>query len=614
MNLSQIRPDVNVQMLNNKELLMAHMTTHAYYKEFRRGRGKEHWDLEQVIETHNEIREEIEQRDDVEHDYINALDNEAVEAEALHIEMQHKETTAEKWVDELLQADSVDKHIRENPPSADWFSKAANFLQQEDASIDLEDHVKFSSKSFDQVDESVQEWVQEAHGEEVGVVGYYLNEQTESGVLFVEDGVEYHLYADTLPVASNESQTEALESYDALTRLLQDGVRAERARNIIKQQDEWVIPNNPSDYGMAEPDTSWGDVDKSMSAYLSGEDADADSWEDASEDVRSTITSYHSASASGNPADNFSDLWGPHHRPGGDVVYNGVVAAKAANSGARSDPDTPTDIRDDIESHLNSHLEEFADEYDDIEGPEQMLQAHTHAVSDEQGPHYADENPRSDKRYRWYVWDQEEAEMWLENQEGFELTEPEQDANFVRYEQTDQELYDTKMEWRGPAYPDYGHTPVLDGRPVLFEVGFVNETPEGQDYDETTVKAVMFQIEEPPDIMMMDEEQVEQAAKIQSDLDFYWYVWERSEAETYLMENALPHSNTEKDGNFYRIELEDPNQYEEVIRTWEGSRSSVDGVPAGGQKPRRVVYGVTEEGEKERQAIEFLVSNPFEAE
>jgi hypothetical protein len=34
-------------------------------------------------------------------------------------------------------------------------------------------------------------------------------------------------------------------------------------------------------------------------------------------------------------------------------------------------------------------------------------------------------------------------------------------------------------------------------------------------------------------------------------------------------------------------------------------------VAAGGQKPRRVAYGETESGETERQAIEFLISNPF---
>lgn len=778
MNVTQIRPDISPQTLSDEELLMAHMTMHAYYKEFRLGRGKEHWDLETVVETHDEIREEIELRDNVEHDYISALDNEAVnEVQAMEVEMAHKEDAAKEWAKELLQADDVDQHIRENPPSADWFLKAVEFVEQEDPTLDLTEYVSFAAKSPETLENGVGEWVQEASdADDPGVVGYYLNDQTETGVLFLKEGIEYVLYADTLPVERAESQTEVLESYNQLVRLVQDGARAERARNIIKQQDSWTVPSDPDSYDLADPNTDWSSVDTSMSAYLNGEDADADSWEDADADVRRAITSYHSASASGNPADSFSDLWGPHHRPGGDVVYNGVVAAKAANSGARSDPDTPTDIRDDIESHLNGHIREFADEFEDIEPPDtdQMFEQqeatidlnvwatfladisgdfnsdnvgmdnfHTwianrfpgvgaSAVSEEfpaeemddgmgrdqaleklgaledqmndeeppridlnvwatvlsdisgdfvpenvdmrnfwslianefpgvspddvaelfdgssmsdgfgrdqalqwlenleeqanfdQGTLYLGEIVNTSEEYRWYVWSGEsEADEWLRKHD-FDASAPtEEDSGWLAVEVDERNFDEYRREWKGNQRPPDDFDPDEDvpvpeeeddPRPVLFNFGIGS----GED-ESAVVSSIWFQIEPPEDAGDANTKQgilnasIDLAQIIDTSIDFYWYMWDRTEIETWLQEQDLPLGQKEQDGDFVRVNLHDPEKYDKLWRAWQGRRTKPsDGTLAGGEKPRRVVLGETSEGEQERQAIEFLVRRPTE--
>lgn len=603
MNVQQIRPDIDVQTLNEEELLMAHMTAHAYYKEFRLGRGKEHWDIEQVVEVHDKIRDEIEQRDGVDHDYISALDNESVEIEAMQVEMGHKESTAESWAKKVIQADDVDQFIKEEPPSADWFIQAQEFIEQEDGSIDLTNHVDLSTTPFEDLSEPTQDWVEQASDEEAGVVGYHVNEQTDTGTILMQKGVEYVLCADTLTVMETESLKDVLQSYNKVVRLIQDGVRAERAHNIINQEEEWTVTSNPESYDLMDPDSEWSDSYTSEEAYLQAANTDAESWDEASEEIRQQITEYHTVSASGEPAASFEDLHGPQFTPEGQLCFDGVVQSRMDN--ANQSTEWPQDLRDDVDAQLSQHFDQFAEEFEEIED---MSQGDI-AVDDS---HMAEESAgQPGHNYRWYEWDQDEAETWLENH-GFEVTEPTRQANFLVYEQNNGNLFDEFVEWRGPCSPDFGHVPELDGRPILFRLGYVNEEPPMQSYDEASIDAIMFQTERPPDVEM--EGEITQAKIMDAGIDYYWYQWNRAEVETFLMERNKGHFEKEEDGEWLKVTMNNPNKYEKVHKTWEGSRQPVDDITAGGKKPRRITYGETENGEKEVQSMEFLIGNPFEDE
>lgn len=593
MSVHQIRPDIDVQTLNDEELLMAHMTMHAYYKEFRLGRGKDHWSMEEVVETHDEIKDEIEQREETDHEYISALDNESVEAvQAMEVEMAHKEDTAKEWAKDLLQAEDVDQHIRENPPSADWYTKAVDFVEQEDETLDLNEHVSFAAQSYESLKEEVQEWVEQASDTEAGVVGYYLNESTETGVLFLKDGVEYELYADTLHVESAESQTEVLESYNRLVRLVQDGARAERARNILLQEEDWVVPDEPEEYDMADPETDWEEIDTSLDAYLQGEGSEVENWDEVSEEVRQRITSYHSASASGEPADSFEDLWGPHHAPGGKLVTDGVIQTKAENSGIEDNADTPQDIRDDIEAHLNGHIEELSQEYDEVDPAE--LEEHV-----EQGEVIEGAND-----FQWYIWDQGEVEAWL-NARGIDVGEAEEEGDFTSYQVADTEPgeYDRVVqEWRGPMFPPHRFVEQLDERPYYVTLG---ANADDTTADLLNVKFLTSTPEQFDDL---------QQAKIIEDheSDWYWYQWDRNEVEVWLTERDYNPGLGRSRGGFLSVEVNSSDRYDQLNTNWEGRRSTPDtpDLP-GGEKPRRVTYGFTEQGDREIQRIDFLVNSEF---
>lgn len=589
-NVAQIRPEIDPMDLSNEEILMAHMTCHAYYKEFRLGRGKEHWSMEEVVQKHEEIREEIEMRDDVEHDYISALDNESVEAvQAMEVEMGHKEDTAKEWAKELLQADDVDQHIRENPPSADWYNKAVEFVEQEDATLDLTEHVSFAAQSYESLNEEVQEWVEQSADAEAGVVGYYLNESTETGVLFLKDESEYKLYADTLHVESSESQTEVLDSYNTLIRLVQDGARAERARNVLLQEEHWVTPDEPEDVELEDPETDWDEVDTSVDAYLQAEDTDAENWEEASDEVRQRITAYHSASSSGVPAESFEDLWGPQCAPGGRVVYDGISQLKASNSGVDENPETPQDIRDDIEAQLNGYIEQFSEEYDDIEvGSDEVEQGEVFDGGDD---------------FEWYIWDEDEVGTWLQTQ-GIEAGEPERQGHYLSYPVSERrdEYDDIYQEWRGPMIPPYQFVPELDEKPYLVTLGSYGN------HMYADLLNVKFLVERPPQFEEIDQAKINQ----DYDQDWYWYQWDRNEIDVWLREREYNAGVGDDRDGFLSFEVNSPDRYDQLDTTWEGRRSPPDepNLP-GGEKPRRVVYGQTEDGDREVQRVDFLTNSQF---
>lgn len=590
-NINQIGTDIDVEQLEDDELLMAHMALHAYYKEFRMGRGKDGWTLEEVVQMHDEIRQTIEDRDEIDHDYISGLDNESVDAvQKLDIEMGHREDMAKEWVDDLLQSESVSKHVQQNPPNADWYTKAVDFLEQEDPTINLTEHVTFAAQSFETFDEGIQDWIKQAAGNEVGAVGYHFNEDTETGALFLKQEGEYAVYVDNTELETTESQTEALEMYQGAVRYIQDGGRCQYVVNELTQEANWEVIQTPEELELASPDTEL-EGEFTLEEFRQEFDYDEEeSWDEFSEEDRKEITQRFTISASGSPAEEFSDLHAPRVTSDGQMVLQAVVETKQANSGISGEIDIPGNIRDDVESNLNGIIEQFSEEYG-TSGPD--------TITLEQGELI----PDVDDDHRWYVWEQDEARRWMDS-EGIDYGEPELRGTFIQFPVNDQDDYGIiKNEWFGPSWAPHFFIQELDRKPMLVTLGMEDEESRQGD-----IISIQFQVEEPPEF------NIGQMEVVDADMDWYWYQWNEPEVETWLHDRELAVMEQEEDDQFIRAVVQEPDQFEKLDRSWQGSRSKPTDATtlAGGEKPRRVVYGETEDGEKVVQAVEFLKDNPVE--
>lgn len=244
----------------------------------------------------------------------------------------------------------------------------------------------------------------------------------------------------------------------------------------------------------------------------------------------------------------------------------------------------------------------------------------------------------------WYVWDQSEAEEWLE-QRDFDVTEPTRQSGMALYPQTEGELFHTSFEWRGPIQRGEVLDPRLDGKPYLVEWGFQTEVPDLPEHP--TISQVGFRVEPPADGVELnqkllgleedsseeesessdeDEEpnEVEQEfsevfdkeleieqATIDDDAekDWYWYNWGPEEITQWVTAQNLPSGDVEVNDGFLQYEIQNPEVYQELETTWMGRReqSTVDQM-AGGEKPRRVTFGYKDGDEpKEIQKIEFNI-------
>ncbi|MFB6236927.1 MAG: hypothetical protein ABEH81_01015 [Halopenitus sp.] len=91
-----------------------------------------------------------------------------------------------------------------------------------------------------------------------------------------------------------------------------------------------------------------------------------------------------------------------------------------------------------------------------------------------------------------------------------------------------------------------------------------------------------------------------------SDKDWYWYQWEESEIDNWTVQQGLPNGEVEAEDDFIQYEVRDANQFDQLETKWEGQREPGDVEQlAGGEKPRRVTYGVNEDEERVVQKVEF---------
>lgn len=591
MQLKQFQPEIDVEQLDDSELVMAHTELHSYYRELRQDRKVEGWDMESLVQVHDEVRQQLEARD-LPHQELNALDEESVKK-------VEASTEATGWVDEFIESDEKEDYVEQSPPKANWFLDAIELVQEIDESINLTNYVTLSATPVEKLEQWAQDWFEPLGVEQA--IGCYLNDETEAGVALVkveESDYPYHIVLGDEVVNQDNRVEQSYKHYQKLADSLAEGKSVDEAFDELIQA--WVVPSNPGSYGLADPGTSWGDISKSKSSYFSEESGVSGDtqWSDADSEVRSAVTSYFSASASGTPADSFGDLWAPHHRPGGDAVRGGVIAAKGANSGARSEPSRPSSIKGRITSHLDAHLREFNDKFGDSaplpdsvdQGSENYIQGHV--IQDTET-----------EEHRWYVWDQAEAERWLQDN-GMDVPDPVQEGEFLSYQQApESDFAELENEWRGPWYPPHSFVQGFDDRPVLLTTG----KRDAQD-TMAEVQAVKFQTQRPPELPKLSQMDV-----LDTDQDFYWYQWDQNEASVWLQKQDISSGTDGLNGNFYQHQVADPDEFDELKTVWEGKRSKpTDGELAGGEKPRRVTYGINQEGEREVQKIEFLVSPTFE--
>lgn len=620
MNIIQLQPDDNVEQFSDDQLVMAHMTTHAYYREFRQGRQDqiEGWEMSDLVQKHDAIRQEMESRS-IKHERINALDEESATVNQ-----------------------SADPENFEDPdenPDVSWMFQAQDFIETNDNSIELSEYVQLHRTPYSELKDWVQEWADIAVGDtdNLGLIAHQADGSV--GAFLTNEGDEYRVYLNDVPVYQSEEQDIAADIFVQMADQVEDHDEPKSLYfgTFVEQQD-WTVPDDPDEYSMADPDIEWSDVDTSLEAYMEefGYDPDEDDWSDMADSDREEITRYHSASREGVPADTFGDLWGPHHRPDGDIVRQGVIAAKAANSGARSEPNTPGSLRDDIEEHLNNHLEEFAEEFEDLPSPDEMEDT-------EQATQYRVLNNATED-YKWYIWNKTEVEQWLEDQ-GYENAELERDGSYIKasipenvqqaarpHERSEDQSGRKRDYYTNEDRPDGricttdqqgdGNNVLIRGAENVSEdfhlavhvVGEEIEQDVAADLSEPLGSSGPY----PEDRLVIPTSfQIEET--IPDGARFFVTMWSNDAGSpgepitdddgTIIFDSGIYHHNPPTSDELEEMRQSWVFQNKGVYRSWRGSRTPVEEIDQE-SKPRRVVMNKTEQGSRV-EAIEFPVRRDF---
>lgn len=495
LDIRQFNPDDSVAELTDEELMMAHMTLHALYREFQQHedikeqRDLEDWSLSSVVQKHEDVALEIEARD-LPHDRVSALDDQSPEAAETEEEMEATQSAtpeAKSWAERFVAAEQKLEFVQESPPKADWLFDAIDFVQTEDSTVSVDEYVNLSQTSYEEADEWVRDWMGETlqdSKEEFGVVAYHFNDETENGAFFLKNENQFQVFINDNPVYVTEQQQLAYDRFVDLAEGVDQG---------LEPTDLATFTFDPNSELEQDDDEVGGDQDEDLIQ--------------------------------------------------GEIIGN---------------------INDD---------------------------------------------------YIWYVWDEDEATQWATNN-GFSTENQVREGNFISFIQEEGSEFEALInEWRGPPFPPRTFVEGLDDRPYLLTLGFEDE-PDDESFEAdqvAQVQAVKFQVERPPEAPEEINEDVAAQADIrEADRDWYWYLWDRTEVETWLQTNDFGNATGTRDGNFVRVEIQDADEFDRTETTWQGRRvAPTDPQLAGGEKPRRVTFGINDdESEQEIVAIEFLVSEP----
>lgn len=85
--IEQADPNVDVEQLEDRELMMLHTALHSKWKHIQNGRPIEDWSKNDVIETHEEVRSQLDDRG-LPHPELNDLDDEPIEQSATSLDIQ----------------------------------------------------------------------------------------------------------------------------------------------------------------------------------------------------------------------------------------------------------------------------------------------------------------------------------------------------------------------------------------------------------------------------------------------------------------------------------------------------------------------------------------------
>ena len=591
MQIEQVDPGIDVSDLEDREILMLHNALHSYYREFNNGRGVEGWELDDVIEKHGEVREKMEENDLV-HEELSELDE---VGENLNQSME-VDTEVQSWATQLVQAENRSEFVTDNPPDANWFLEAIQAVNDIDESVDLTEYVTLSYKQVSELKEWEQQWVREIglEPEQSGAIGYQFNEDTSQGVLLLRDlqegGESYVTALGTEVLNRSEDVEQSYRAYDALAERIEQGDEATQALTTLSQRDDIGSQFTEGvELGSEVEQGEVVDADEEYRWYVwEGED-EAVSWLDE-----------HDFNSDGDTETDgeFLVIENPEAEDEHDTYRREWVGDASTPDDWNGDPgeiegDDPRPVLFNwgVEDDENVEISSFWFAVDPPEGGETEEQSLDDLLQGE----IIDDTDAGE--HRWYVWEQEEAEQWLTNH-NFRVPEPEQEGEFLTYEIEDPGEYEIlNNDWHGPWGVPHNFVAGLDERPVLLTLG-----KDDEDDLQAEVQAVKFQVERPAELPELQQFGIKDAEQ-----DFYWYQWDKSEASTWLQGRGISAGVGHEDGKFYSYEVNDAEEYDELQTTWEGKRLPPDEDKlAGGEKPRLVTYGVTQDGEREVQEVKFL--------
>lgn len=419
----QIHPEVDPESLSDEQLVMAHMSIHAYYREFRQGRGEQMdgWTVEEVIETHQEIADELEQRE-LGHERMSGLDEEAAP---------------------MAQGESIefDGEVEEQPDEAEWMFQALDFVEMHDKTLDMNKFVSMAFDTYEDFSVWQKDWADHTFEdpESVGLIAFEVNQDTNTSVFFVKDfesDQSYQLYLNDVKVHQTDKQELAFSWYRPLAEMVYDGASVEQAykKTFLKQgrvidtdQDHrWYVWDGEEEANgwLRDHDYNPDDMATGQEGNMLGYEVDGSDFEDYRQEWQGNQNP---------PSDDFS----AEDAREGDTDERPVLFRYGIQEGG-----------DDADATLATILFQ-------VEEPDESDQSAEQGLEEiELNQFGVIQDPSED--YKWYVWNRTEAEQWVREQ-GYDA-ELERDGDYLVANLRDDE--GTYRSWRGSrAVPEDGDLP-----------------------------------------------------------------------------------------------------------------------------------------------------------